>query len=34
MLVKYFDKDGVKKTLIEQHIGGFESKLKDVMSAW
>jgi hypothetical protein len=34
MLVKYFDKDGVKKTLIEAHIGGFESKLRDVMSAW
>jgi hypothetical protein len=33
-LVKYFDKDGVKKTLIEQHIGSFESKLKEVMSAW
>lgn len=33
-LVKFFDKDGVKKTLIEKHIGGFESKLKDVMSAW
>jgi hypothetical protein len=33
-LVKYFDKDGVKKTLIEAHIGGFESKLRDVMSAF
>jgi hypothetical protein len=33
-LVKYFDKDGVKKTLIEQYIGGFESKLCEVMSAF
>jgi DNA repair exonuclease SbcCD ATPase subunit len=33
-LVKYFDKDGVKKTLIEQYIGGFEDKLISVMDAW
>jgi hypothetical protein len=33
-LVKFFDKDGVKKTLIEAHIGSFEAKLKEVMSAW
>jgi len=33
-LVKYFDKDGVKKTLIEEYIGGFESKLCEVMSAF
>jgi hypothetical protein len=33
-LTKYFDKDGVKKTLIEEHIGGFESKLREVMSAF
>ena len=24
----------MKKTLIEKYIGGFESKLKDVMEAW
>ena len=34
MLVKYWDKDGVKKTLIEEHIGGFENKLVTVMDAW
>jgi hypothetical protein len=34
MLVKYWDKDGVKKTLIEEYIGGFESKLCEVMSAF
>jgi DNA repair exonuclease SbcCD ATPase subunit len=33
-LVKFFDKDGVKKTLIEQYIGGFEDKLISVMDAW
>lgn len=33
-LVKYFDKDGVKKTLIEEYIGGFESKLCEVMNAF
>jgi AAA domain len=34
ILVKYWDKDGVKKKLIEEHIGGFESKLREVMSAF
>jgi len=34
MLVKYWDKDGVKKTLIEEYIGSFESKLCEVMSAF
>ena len=33
-LVKFFDKDGVKKKLIEAHIGSFEAKLREVMSAW
>ena len=33
-LVKYFDKDGIKKTLIETYIGGFEDKLISVMDAW
>ena len=33
-LVVYFDKDGVKKKLIEAHIGSFEAKLREVMSAW
>jgi hypothetical protein len=33
-LVKYFDKDGIKATLIAQYIGGFESKINSVLSAW
>lgn len=33
-LVVYFDKDGVKKTLIAQYIGGFQNKLNTVLSAW
>jgi DNA repair exonuclease SbcCD ATPase subunit len=33
-LVKYFDKDGIKKTLIETYIGGFEDKLISVLEAW
>jgi hypothetical protein len=33
-LVTYFDKDGIKATLIAEHIGGFESKLNSVLSAW
>lgn len=33
-LVKYFDKDGVKATLLTQYIGGFEEKLNVVMAAF
>jgi DNA repair exonuclease SbcCD ATPase subunit len=33
-LVKYFDKDGVKKTLISEYIGSFESKINSVMNAF
>jgi hypothetical protein len=33
-LVKYFDKGGIKAKLIGQYIGGFESKLNEVMGAW
>ena len=33
-LVKYFDKDGIKAKLIAEHIGGFEAKLNEVLSAW
>jgi len=33
-LVKYFDKDGVKKTLISEYIGSFESKINSVMDAF
>lgn len=33
-LVKYFDKDGIKATLLSEHIGGFESKLNEVLNAW
>ena len=34
VLVKYFDKDGVKSQLIKEHIGGFEAKCNEVLSAW
>ena len=33
-LVVYFDKDGIKKTLIGQYIGSFEGKLNSVLNAW
>jgi DNA repair exonuclease SbcCD ATPase subunit len=33
-LTNYFGKDGVKADLIGQYVGSFESKLKEVMSAW
>jgi DNA repair exonuclease SbcCD ATPase subunit len=33
-LVKYFDKDGIKSKLLGQYIGGFETKLNELMSAW
>ncbi len=33
-LVTFFDKDGIKKTLIGQYIGSFESKLNSVLGAW
>lgn len=33
-LVKYFDKDGIKKDLIGQYVGGFESKINTVMDAF
>ncbi len=33
-LVKYFDKDGIKATLLSEHIGGFEGRLNEVLSAW
>lgn len=33
-LVKYFDKDGVKATLLGEYIGGFENKVNEVVSAW
>jgi DNA repair exonuclease SbcCD ATPase subunit len=34
VLVKYFDKDGVKAKLIADHIGGFEAKVNEVLAAW
>jgi len=34
MLVKWFDKDGIKAELIKKHIGGFEDKINSVLSAW
>jgi len=33
-LTKLFDKDGIKAKLIATHIGGFESKVNSVLSAW
>jgi len=33
-LTKWFDKDGIKKTLIGQYIGGFQQKLYSVMTHW
>jgi DNA repair exonuclease SbcCD ATPase subunit len=33
-LVKFFDKDGIKAKLISDHIGGFEKKVNEVLSAW
>ncbi len=33
-LVKFFDKDGIKATLIAQYIGSFESKINSVMDAF
>lgn len=33
-LVKFFGKDGIKADLISQYIGGFESKLFEVMGAF
>jgi hypothetical protein len=33
-LTIYFDKEGVKKTLISQYIGSFESKINSVMGAF
>ncbi len=33
-LVIYWDKDGVKKTLISQYIGGFEGKINSVLDAF
>jgi hypothetical protein len=33
-LTKFFDKDGIKKTLIGQYIGGFQQKLYSVMTHW
>lgn len=33
-LVRYWDKDGVKKDLIGQYVGGFESKINTVMEAF
>ena len=33
-LVKYFDKDGIKSTLLAEHVGGFEMKLNNVLEAW
>jgi DNA repair exonuclease SbcCD ATPase subunit len=33
-LVKYFDKDGIKATLLKQYVGGFETKINETLSAW
>lgn len=33
-LVVYFDKDGIKKTLIADHIGSFQNRLNAVLGAW
>ena len=33
-LVTYFGKDGIKAKLIAEYIGGFESKINSVLSAW
>lgn len=34
LLVKTFDKDGIKATLLTQYIGAFERKFNDVLNAW
>ncbi len=34
VLVKYFDKDGIKAELLAKYIGGFESKVNEMMGAW
>lgn len=34
VLVKYFDKDGIKAKLIGRYIGGFEAKLNEVLNVW
>jgi DNA repair exonuclease SbcCD ATPase subunit len=33
-LVKYFDKDGIKATLIAEHIGAFTKQLNIVLAEW
>lgn len=33
-LVKYFDKDGIKAKLLNEHIGAFQDKVNQVMAAW
>jgi len=33
-LVKYFDKDGIKAKLLAEHVGGFERKINETMSAF
>jgi DNA repair exonuclease SbcCD ATPase subunit len=34
VLVKVFDKDGIKAKLIAEYIGGFERKINEVLRAW
>lgn len=33
-LVKYFDKDGIKAKLLQEHIGAFQDKINEVMLAF
>jgi DNA repair exonuclease SbcCD ATPase subunit len=33
-LVSYFDKDGIKASLLKEYIGGFESKINETMRVW
>jgi DNA repair exonuclease SbcCD ATPase subunit len=34
VLVKYFDKDGIKAKLLKQYVGGFELKINETLKAW
>ena len=33
-LVKYFDKDGIKATLLAEHVGGFERSINSTLDTW
>ncbi len=34
LLVKFFDKDGIKSVLLAEHVGGFVEKMKPIMDAF